>query len=145
MKETIIESQSPEETIALAQKIAEEVKPGDVVTLIGDLGVGKTLFASGFAVGLGITEPISSPTFTVVCEYEEGRMPFYHMDAYRLEDPEEALVIGIDEYLTGTGVCLVEWADQIEEMIPENHLRIEITKNLEKGFDYRRILLRDAR
>ncbi len=145
MKETIIESQSPEETIALAQKIAEEVKPGDVVTLIGDLGVGKTLFASGFAVGLGITEPISSPTFTVVCEYEEGRMPFYHMDAYRLEDPEEALVIGIDEYLAGTGVCLVEWADQIEEMIPENHLRIEITKDLEKGFDYRRILLKDAR
>lgn len=138
----VIESKSPEETKALAVKMAAEAEPGDVYTLIGDLGVGKTLFASGFAEGLGITEPISSPTFTVICEYEEGRLPFYHMDAYRLEDPSEAEVIGVDEYLSGDGVCLIEWADQIEELIPEKHTRIEIEKDLEKGFDYRKITLR---
>lgn len=145
MIEKVMESRSPEETVQLAITIAEETKPGDVVTLIGDLGVGKTQFASGFAKGLGITEPIASPTFTVVCEYQEGRLPFYHMDTYRLEDPEEAEVIGVDEYLYGDGVCLIEWADQIEELIPEKHLRIEIEKDLEKGFDYRKITLKDYR
>ena len=137
----MIESLKPEDTTALAMRLAKEAKAGDVFTLIGDLGVGKTLFAQGFAEGLGITEPIASPTFTVICEYREGRLPLYHMDVYRIEEEEEAYAIGLDEYLDGDGVCLIEWADQIKEMLPAGHKRIEIEKDLSKGFDYRRITI----
>ena len=136
-----IETFSAEETYALGKKLGSEAKPGDVLTLIGDLGVGKTVFTQGFADGLGITEPISSPTFTIVQVYEEGRLPFYHFDVYRIGDIEEMEEIGYDDYFFGNGVCMIEWAELIEELIPENSIHVTIEKDLEKGFDYRRITI----
>lgn len=134
-----IETFSAEETYALGKKLGSEAKPGDVLTLIGDLGVGKTVFTQGFADGLGITEPISSPTFTIVQVYEEGRLPFYHFDVYRIGDIEEMDEIGYEDYFFGEGICLVEWANLIEELMPEQTVWITIEKDLEKGFDYRKI------
>jgi len=101
--------------------------------------VGKTLFSKGFAKGLGITEPVSSPTFTIVKVYVGGRLPFYHFDVYRISDPDEMDEIGFDEFIFGDGASLIEWADLIEEIIPEEAVRITIEKNPEKGFDYRKI------
>lgn len=141
MKEIIIETYSPEETHALGKRIGQQAKPGDIYTLIGDLGVGKTVFTQGIADGLGITEPISSPTFTIVQVYEEGRMPFYHFDVYRIGDIEEMEEIGYDDYFFGKGICLIEWAELIEELIPESIIAITIEKNPEKGFDYRKITI----
>lgn len=137
----IIETNSPQETKELGKKMAERAKPGDVFTLVGDLGVGKTVFTQGIAEGLGIDEPVNSPTFTIVQEYESGRMPFYHFDVYRIGDPEEMDEIGFDDYIYGDGLCLIEWADLIEEILPEKRVAIRIEKDLEKGFDYRRITL----
>ena len=117
----------------------KEAKAGEIYTLIGDLGVGKTVFTQGIAKGLEITEPICSPTFTIVQEYEEGRMPFYHFDVYRIADPEEMDEIGYEDYFYGHGICLIEWAELIEELIPEGAISITIEKDLEKGFDYRKI------
>ena len=139
MKETVYETFSAAETHALGKKIGETAKPGDVYTLVGDLGVGKTVFTQGIADGLGITEPVSSPTFTIVQVYEEGRMPFYHFDVYRIGDIEEMDEIGYEDYVYGEGVSLIEWANLIEEILPEHFTEIKIEKNLEKGFDYRRI------
>ena len=136
-----IETFSAEETYALGKKLGSEAKPGDVLTLIGNLGVGKTVFTQGFADGLGITEPISSPTFTIVQVYEEGRLPFYHFDVYRIGDIEEMDEIGYEDYFYGEGVCLIEWADLIREILPEQMCRVTIEKDLEKGFDYRKITL----
>ena len=138
-KKEIIETHSAQETFALGQRIGLEALPGQVYTLIGDLGVGKTVFTQGVADGLGITEPVNSPTFTIVQIYEEGRMPFYHFDVYRIGDVEEMYDIGIDEYLFGDGVCLIEWPSRIEEVLPDTCENIWIEKDLEKGFDYRRI------
>ena len=135
----IIETKNPEETFALGQEIGRNAKPGQVYTLTGDLGVGKTVFTQGVAAGLGITEPVNSPTFTIVQVYEEGRLPFYHFDVYRISDPEEMYEIGFEEYIEGEGVCFIEWANLIEEILPEHFTEIKIEKNLEKGFDYRRI------
>lgn len=137
----IIETNSPQETKELGKKMAERAKPGDVFTLVGDLGVGKTVFTQGIAEGLGIDEPVNSPTFTIVQEYESGRMPFYHFDVYRIGDPEEMDEIGFDDYIYGDGLCLIEWADLIEEILPEKRVAIRIEKDLEKGFDYRRIII----
>ena len=123
--------------------MAERAKPGDVFTLVGDLGVGKTVFTQGIAEGLGIDEPVNSPTFTIVQEYESGRMPFYHFDVYRIGDPEEMDEIGFDDYIYGDGLCLIEWADLIEEILPEKRVAIRIEKDLEKGFDYRRITIQE--
>ena len=134
-----IETNSPEETFALGQKLGEQAKAGQIYTLNGDLGVGKTVFTQGIARGLGITEAVSSPTFTIVQVYEEGRLPFYHFDVYRIGDVEEMYDIGIDEYLFGDGVCLIEWPSRIEEVLPDTCENIWIEKDLEKGFDYRRI------
>lgn len=139
----IIETNSPQETKELGKKMAERAKPGDVFTLVGDLGVGKTVFTQGIAEGLGIDEPVNSPTFTIVQEYESGRMPFYHFDVYRIGDPEEMDEIGFDDYIYGDGLCLVEWADLIEEILPEKRVAIRIEKDLEKGFDYRRITIQE--
>lgn len=139
----IIETNSPKETKELGKKMAERAKPGDVFTLVGDLGVGKTVFTQGIAEGLGIDEPVNSPTFTIVQEYESGRMPFYHFDVYRIGDPEEMDEIGFDDYIYGDGLCLIEWADLIEEILPEKRVAIRIEKNLEKGFDYRRITIQE--
>ena len=139
----VIESFCPEDTFALGQKIGELVKPGTVISLVGDLGVGKTVFTQGLAKGLGITEPVNSPTFTIVQEYEDGKMPFYHFDVYRISDVEEMYEIGYEDYFFGQGICLIEWAELIEDILPENVIHITITKDLDKGFDYRRIEITD--
>ena len=135
----VIETFNAEETFAFGKKIGLAARPGEVYTLIGDLGVGKTVFTQGVAEGLGITEPVNSPTFTIIQEYESGRMPFYHFDVYRIGDIEEMEEIGYDDYFYGNGICLIEWANLIEEILPEQIIEITIEKNLEKGFDYRKI------
>ena len=134
-----IETFSAEETYKIGEQMGREAKAGDVICLIGDLGVGKTVFTQGFAAGLGITEPVSSPTFTIVQTYDEGRIPFYHFDVYRIGDEDEMFDIGFDEYIDGDGVCLIEWAELIKGIIPENAVSIKITKDLSKGLDYRKI------
>ncbi|MBO5055504.1 MAG: tRNA (adenosine(37)-N6)-threonylcarbamoyltransferase complex ATPase subunit type 1 TsaE [Lachnospiraceae bacterium] len=139
----VIESFNPEDTFALGKKIGEEAKAGAVYTLIGDLGVGKTVFTQGLARGLGIGEPVNSPTFTIVQIYEEGRLPFYHFDVYRIGDISEMDEIGYEDCFYGDGVCLIEWADLIEEILPENYTQITILKDLEKGFDYRKIIIEE--
>ena len=143
MTEKIYEIYSPEETHALGKRLGAEAKPGDVYTLVGDLGVGKTVFTQGIAEGLGITEPVSSPTFTIVQVYEEGRMPFYHFDVYRIGDIEEMDEIGYEDYFYGDGLCMIEWANLIEEILPERRSEVTIEKDLEMGFDYRRITIRE--
>lgn len=135
------ETFSEEETFALGEKIGKEAKAGQVYTLLGDLGVGKTVFTKGVAKGLGITEAICSPTFTIVQVYEEGRMPFYHFDVYRIGDIEEMEEIGYEDYFYGEGISFVEWANLIEELIPDDRIQITISKNLEKGFSYREITI----
>lgn len=139
----VIETNSAEETFALGEKIGREARPGQVCTLIGDLGVGKTVFTQGVAKGLGIMEPVCSPTFTILQVYDEGRMPFYHFDVYRISDVEEMEEIGYEDCFYGEGLCLIEWADLIEEILPENYSCITIEKDLEKGFDYRRITIEE--
>lgn len=133
------ETFAPEETFLLAKKLGEKAVPGQIYTLNGDLGVGKTVFTQGMAAGLGIDEPVNSPTFTIVQEYESGRLPLYHFDVYRIGDPEEMEEIGYDDYFFGEGITLIEWAELIEELIPENRISVTIEKNPEKGFDYRLI------
>ena len=132
------ESFSAEETYALGKKLGEEAKPGAVYCLSGDLGVGKTVFTKGFAVGLGVTDTVNSPTFTIVQEYK-GRLPFYHFDVYRIEEPEEMEEIGYEDYFYGDGACMIEWAELIEELIPEKAVKVRIRKDLQKGKDYRLI------
>lgn len=140
----VIESKSPEETFQLGMELARNAVPGQVFTLTGDLGVGKTVFTQGFAKGLGIEEPVSSPTFTIVQVYESGRLPFYHFDVYRISDPEEMYEIGFEEYIEGEGVCFIEWANLIEELLPEQYTEIHIDKDLSKGFDYRLITVEEV-
>ena len=135
----IIETNTPQETFCVGKKIGENARPGQIYTLTGDLGVGKTVFTQGVAAGLGITEPISSPTFTIIQEYKTGRLPLYHFDVYRIGDIEEMDEIGYEDYVYGEGVCLIEWANLIEEILPDHYQKITIRKDLEKGFDYRRI------
>ncbi len=141
---TVIESFSAEETHALGMKMGQEAKPGDVYTLVGDLGVGKTVLTQGIAEGLGIAEAICSPTFTIVQVYEEGRMPFYHFDVYRIGDIEEMDEIGYEDYFYGEGLTMIEWANLIEEILPEKRKEITIEKELEKGFDYRKITIKEV-
>ena len=136
-----IETKSAQETFALGEKIGRQARPGQIYTLTGDLGVGKTVFTQGVARGLGITEPISSPTFTIVQIYESGRLPLYHFDVYRIGDIEEMEEIGYDDYFFGQGICLIEWADLIGDLLPDHVIRVKIEKNLEKGFDYRSITI----
>ena len=140
----IIESFGPEDTYALGEKIGREAGRGEVYSLIGDLGVGKTVFTQGLAAGLGIKEAVNSPTFTIVQIYEEGRLPFYHFDVYRIGDIQEMEEIGYEDCFYGDGVCLVEWADLIEELLPEKYTRITMVKDLDKGFDYRKIIIEDG-
>ena len=135
----IIETKNARETYEVGEKIGRQARSGQVYTLVGDLGVGKTVFTQGVANGLGITEPVSSPTFTIIQEYEEGRLPFYHFDVYRIGCIVEMDEIGYEDYFYGNGICLIEWANLIEEIIPEDAISITIEKDLEKGFDYRRI------
>ena len=135
----IYESFTPEDTFQIGEEIARQAKPGEIYTLNGDLGVGKTVFTKGIASGLGIKEPVTSPTFTIIQEYDSGRLPLYHFDVYRIGDPEEMDEIGYEDYFYGQGICLIEWAELIEELIPPEAVRVYIDKDLEKGLDYRRI------
>ena len=137
----IIETNSPEETFAFGKQIGQQAKAGEVYTLVGDLGVGKTVLTQGVAAGLGIEESVNSPTFTIMQIYEEGRLPFYHFDVYRIGDVEEMDEIGYEDYFYGEGVCLIEWANLIDEILPPGHKQISIEKDLNKGFDYRRITI----
>ena len=139
----VIETRSAAETFELGKKIRRQAKAGQVYTLVGDLGVGKTVFTQGLAEGLGIKEPISSPTFTIVQVYEEGRLPFYHFDVYRIGDIEEMDEIGYEDYIYGNGVCLIEWANLIEEILPPDRTEIVIEKDLQFGFEFRRITVEE--
>lgn len=138
---SIIESRSAEDTFAIGKKIGEEARAGQVYTLVGDLGVGKTVFTQGLAKGLGIKEWISSPTFTIVQIYEDGRLPFYHFDVYRIGDIEEMDEVGYEDAIYGNGITLIEWSNLIEELLPERRIEITIEKDLEYGFEYRRITM----
>ena len=138
---SLMESSSPEETYDIGRRLGQLAEPGDIVTLSGDLGTGKTVFAKGFAEGLGIADDVTSPTFTIIKEYTDGRIPLAHFDAYRIADPDEMYAIGYEDYLSGDFICLIEWPEMIEELIPGDALRVRLEKDLEKGFDYRRIIL----
>ena len=142
--QTIYETYSAKETAELGRRLGKEAKAGEVYTLIGDLGVGKTVFTKGIAEGLGITEPVNSPTFTIVQVYETGRMPFYHFDVYRIGDIEEMDEIGYEDYFYGEGLTMIEWANLIEEILPKKRKDIVIEKDLEKGFDYRKITVTEV-
>lgn len=139
----IKESFCPEETYALGKSLGESAKPGDVICLNGDLGVGKTVFTQGFAAGLGITEPVNSPTFTIVQQYDDGRLPLYHFDVYRIGDVSEMDEVGYEDFFYGDGVCLIEWSNLIEEILPDHMTSVTIEKDLQKGFDYRKITVEE--
>ena len=135
----VFESTSSQMTFEFAKKIGEKLKSGDALCLDGDLGVGKTVFTKGVAAGLGIKDDVSSPTFTLIQEYYGGRLPLYHFDVYRIDGPWDMDDLGYEEYFYGEGVCLVEWGSMIKELFPENTIYVRIEKDLEKGFDYRKI------
>lgn len=137
----ILESHSEAETFAYGKALGEKALPGEVYSLTGDLGVGKTVFTQGFAAGLGVREPVNSPTFTILHSYEEGRLALYHFDVYRIGDVEEMEEIGYEDCFYGEGVCLVEWAELIREILPEDCIEIIIEKDLAQGFDYRKITI----
>ena len=139
----IYESESEKETFSLGYKLGRCASPGDIYCLNGDLGVGKTVFTAGFAQGLAIPVPVCSPTFTILQVYEEGRIPLYHFDVYRIADASEMEEIGFDEYAFGEGVCLIEWGNRIEDILPENTIHVSIEKDLSRGFDYRLIKIED--
>ena len=136
---TEFETGTPEETYELGMKLGKEARPGQVYTLNGDLGAGKTVFAKGFAKGLGIDDTVSSPTFTILQVYESGRYPLYHFDVYRIADSSEMDEIGFDEYVYSEGISLIEWAEYIEDILPDKYIRVDILRDLEKGFDHRHI------
>lgn len=137
----IVETRSAEETFALGRQLGKKAEPGQIYTLNGDLGTGKTVFTQGFAAGLDIKEPVNSPTFTILQTYDDGRLPFFHFDVYRIGDVDEMDEIGYEDCFFGEGICLIEWADLIREILPDNVIRVEIEKDLKKGFDYRKITI----
>ena len=137
----IYDSFKPEDTFLVAEQMGQSAQPGQVICLNGDLGVGKTLFSQGFAKGLGIEDSVNSPTFTIVQQYDEGRIPLYHFDIYRIEDSEEMEDVGFQDMIYGDGVCLIEWAGIISDILPEHYIEVNIEKDLEKGFQYRRIVV----
>lgn len=139
----LIETRSPEETFRVGVELGRKARPGQVFTLMGDLGVGKTVFTQGLARGLDIDEPVNSPTFTIVQVYDSGRLPFYHFDVYRIGDVEEMEEVGFEDYIMGEGVSLIEWADLIKEILPDQRTEITIEKDLEQGFDYRKITIEE--
>lgn len=139
-----VESFGPQDTYDLGKKLGEKAEPGDVICLNGDLGVGKTIFTQGFAKGLGIEEPVNSPTFTIIQQYDSGRLPLYHFDVYRIGDISEMDEVGYEDCFYGDGVTLIEWSNMIEEILPEKLISVKIEKNLEKGFDYRKITVEES-
>lgn len=138
------ESNSREDTYRIGQELGEQAVPGQVFCFFGDLGVGKTIFSQGFAKGLGVDDIVNSPTFTIVKEYDDGRLPLYHFDVYRIGDVDEMEEIGYNEMVYGDGVCLIEWANLIEEILPDHYQKITIEKDLEKGLDYRKITIEEV-
>lgn len=138
----IIDSFNPEDTFNLGISLGNKAKPGEIFCINGDLGVGKTVFTQGFANGMGINEAVNSPTFTILQEYQSGRLPLYHFDVYRIADATEMEEIGYEDYFYGEGVCLIEWSELIREILPADITIITIDKNLDKGFNYRRIMVR---
>lgn len=136
-----IQSFREKDTFDAAYSLGSQAQAGDIFLLEGELGVGKTVFAKGFAKGLGIDEPVTSPTFTIIQEYRQGRIPLYHFDVYRIADVEEMYELGYESYFFGDGVCLIEWASLIQEILPENSKKILIEKDLQQGFDYRQITI----
>lgn len=141
MERQVIDSFREEDTLRIGEKLAQSCSAGSIVLLDGELGTGKTVFTKGFGKGLGINEPISSPTFTILQIYETGCLPLYHFDVYRIGDIEEMEEIGYEDYFYGKGVCLIEWAVLIKEILPEQVIEVTIEKDLEHGFDYRRITI----
>ena len=139
----VYETWKPEDTYELGRKMGQEAVPGQIVCLNGDLGVGKTVFTQGFAQGLGIDEPVNSPTFTIVQQYDEGRLQLYHFDVNRIGDISEMDEIGYEDCFFGEGVCLIEWSGLIRDILPDHVTQVTIEKDLEKGFDYRRILVEE--
>ena len=139
----VYESLSEKDTYDLGKELGAKAQPGQIVCIDGDLGVGKTVFTKGFAEGLGVGDDVVSPTFTIIQEYTDGRLPMYHFDVYRIGHPDEMYDIGYEEYFYGDGVCLVEWSSRIEELLPEESIHINIEKDLEKGFDYRKITVEE--
>lgn len=137
-----LETVQPEQTFELGRLLGQTSRSGQVYTLVGDLGVGKTVFTQGFAAGLGIQETVNSPTFTILQVYEEGRLPFYHFDVYRIGDVEEMDEIGYEDCIYGDGVCLIEWANLIEPILPDQYYEIRIEKDMESGFDFRRLTMK---
>ena len=135
----IFESNSAEETFNFGKELGKEAVPGQVICLDGDLGTGKTVLTKGIAAGVGVDEPVVSPTFTIVQIYEQGRIPLYHFDVYRIDDPDEMEEIGYREYFYGKGLTIIEWSELIEDILPEDAMRIRISKDASKGFDYRKI------
>lgn len=121
-------SNSEKDTYKLAKMFEEKLHGGEVVILNGDLGAGKTTFTKGLCKALGVTENVTSPTFTLMNIYKSGRLNLYHFDMYRIEDESEALELGLDEFFNSNGVCMIEWAENIRNMIPKNHITINITK-----------------
>lgn len=140
----IKESFGPEDTYAFGKSLGETAKAGEVYCLNGDLGVGKTVFTQGFASGLGIREPVNSPTFTIVQQYDDGRLPLYHYDVYRIGDVEEMEEVGYEDCFYGEGVCLIEWSELIREILPAHMISVTIEKDLKKGFDYRKITVEET-
>lgn len=130
-----------EDTMSIGKQIGKLASKGDIICLTGDLGTGKTHMSKGIAEGLEITEHITSPTFNIVNEYHSGRLTLYHFDVYRVSDPDEIYAIGFDEYIFGEGVSLIEWANYIEELIPNEYLYINIKKMPEKGENFRKITI----
>ena len=141
MEKVCKESFRAEDTYNIGKEIAKLAKPGEIYCLYGDLGTGKTVFSQGFGAGLGIEEPISSPTFTILKEYDEGRPPFYHFDVYRIGSEDEMEEIGYFDKIDGDGVCLIEWAELIRDILPQTYYKVTIEKDLERGFDYRSITI----
>lgn len=139
-----VESFGPQDTYDLGKQLGEKAAPGDVICLNGDLGVGKTIFTQGFAKGLGIEEPVNSPTFTIIQQYDSGRLPLYHFDVYRIGDISEMDEVGYEDCFYGDGVTLIEWSNLIEELLPEKLISVKIEKNLENGFDYRKITVEES-
>ena len=133
------QSYNEQDTRDIARTLGEHATPGSIYALTGDLGTGKTTFTQGFAEGLGIKGIVNSPTFTIVNEHEGGRLPLYHFDVYRIGDVDEMIDVGFDDYIYGDGVSLIEWAELIEDILPEEAIRVTITKDLDKGFEYRQI------
>ena len=143
MEKQVYESSNREETYELGVRLGREAKAGDIFAVTGDLGAGKTLFVKGFARGLGVKEELSSPTFNILKSYRSGRLPLYHFDVYRIEDISEMDETGYEDCFYGNGVTLIEWAEQIEALLPPETLRIRIERKPEKGPDYREITTDD--